>query len=274
MPNSTITQCIDGISYKLKKHFDFSFLHKYGQVFKVFDKQESGNICFGISGAEKRYFVKFAGAPTEKYFSDIPSAVSRLKDAEQVYKDLSHPNLVNLLGSEEIGDGFALIFEWTNAEVMHTDYGIENERFKQTTTEMRMRIFDDILDFHKCAVEKGYIATDFYEANIMWDFDKKETVICDIDFYSKTPWGGMTFWGNSPLSAPEERIDGGIRDEITNVYNMGAIAFVLFSGGSRSIESWPLDARLYAVALKAISDERNERQQTIKDLVFEWEAMK
>ncbi len=34
-------QKIDGIEFKMGKQFDFSFLKKYGKVFKVFDDQDS-----------------------------------------------------------------------------------------------------------------------------------------------------------------------------------------------------------------------------------------
>lgn len=40
-------QYIDGIPFKLKSAFDFSFLNEYDRVFKVFDDQDSGNISFG-----------------------------------------------------------------------------------------------------------------------------------------------------------------------------------------------------------------------------------
>jgi len=62
-----ITQQIDGVRYKLKEPFDFSFISKYGKVFQVFDGQDSGNICFGVEKDGRRYFVKFAGAPTAEY---------------------------------------------------------------------------------------------------------------------------------------------------------------------------------------------------------------
>jgi serine/threonine-protein kinase len=42
-----INQTVDGINFKMQAYFDFSFLEKYGKVFKVFDDQDSGNICFG-----------------------------------------------------------------------------------------------------------------------------------------------------------------------------------------------------------------------------------
>lgn len=72
-------QYIDGIPFKLKSAFDFSFLKEYGTVFKVFDDQDSGNICFGTEKDGQRRFIKFAGAPAERYGGDPEDAVARLK---------------------------------------------------------------------------------------------------------------------------------------------------------------------------------------------------
>lgn len=43
-----IQQTIDGVTFQLKEATDFSFLQEYGIVFKVFDKNDSGNISFGV----------------------------------------------------------------------------------------------------------------------------------------------------------------------------------------------------------------------------------
>ena len=59
-------QYIDGVPLKLKSPFDLSFLRKYGTVFKVLDDHDSGNLCFGIVNDDKRYFIKYAGAPTDR----------------------------------------------------------------------------------------------------------------------------------------------------------------------------------------------------------------
>ena len=48
-------QWADGIQYKLKSPYDFSFLSRYGRVFRVFDDQDSGNIGFGIVDNDMRY---------------------------------------------------------------------------------------------------------------------------------------------------------------------------------------------------------------------------
>ncbi|MCL2253220.1 MAG: hypothetical protein FWC09_02140 [Lachnospiraceae bacterium] len=57
-------QYIDDIPIRTKIPYNFSFLSKYGKVFKVFDDQDSGNLCFGIKDDNRRYFIKYAGAPT------------------------------------------------------------------------------------------------------------------------------------------------------------------------------------------------------------------
>ena len=75
-------------------------------------------------------------------------------------------------------------------------------------------------------------------------------------------------------ASPEERVDGVLIDEISNVYNMGATAFVLFTDSDRSPEAWPLNMALYNVVIKAVSDARWERQQSIEQLITEWRAAK
>ncbi|MCL2508379.1 MAG: serine/threonine protein kinase [Oscillospiraceae bacterium] len=269
-------QHTDGVSYKLKAPFDFSFLSKYGKVFKVFDGQDSGNICFGVADGEKRHFVKFAGAPTAEYTSDIESAIKRLKAAVPVYQDLAHPHLIHFTKAENIGGGFAVLFDWVDAVCAHRMYPLDHEKFKQVPMKSRIQIFEDILDFHKHVAEKGYTAVDFYDGSIMWDFENGRTVICDIDFYTKAnAFGNAELWGHMTRTAsPEERVTGILIDEVSNVYNMGAIAFVLFTGSDRSKEKWPLHIKLYEIVRKAVNDERDQRQQSIEQLIEEWRAAK
>jgi serine/threonine-protein kinase len=51
-----VIQYLNGLEVKLKEPFDLSFINKYGTVFRVFDKQSSGNLCFGVEKAGKWYF--------------------------------------------------------------------------------------------------------------------------------------------------------------------------------------------------------------------------
>jgi len=267
-----LIQWIDGIPYRLKAPFDFSFLQQYGKVFQVFDDQDSGNICFGLADTDKRYFLKFAGAPTERACISAEEAVANLKCGAPVYRDLAHPNLVTLLDAEAIGGGFALIFEWTDGLCMGRQYPLSRETFRQLPIETKLRIFEDILVFHAHVAARGYAAIDFYDGSVLYDFQRGVTLICDIDFYVKMPYVNRMgrLWGSSRFMSPEEFQLGAEIDEITNVYTMGAMAFALFADSECSPEVWPLDGDLYAVARRAVSDDRSRRQQSIEQLIAEW----
>lgn len=70
-------QEIDGIKFKIKKPYDFNFLSVYGKVFKVFDNQDSGNICFGTVKDDIKYFIKLQ---VRKHKSMMAISVMPLKD--------------------------------------------------------------------------------------------------------------------------------------------------------------------------------------------------
>jgi len=265
-------QWIDGIPYKLKEPFDFSFISKYGKVFKVFDDQDSGNICFGVQKDEKRFFIKYAGAETARACVGKNISISNLKASAQVYWDLKHINLVNILYSEDIGNGFSVVYDWVDAEYMGRMYPLSRKKFMQLPLESRVKVFEEILLFHTHVASCGYVAVDFYDGSIMYDFINEKAVICDIDLYVKTPFINPMgrLWGSGRFMSPEEFILGAQIDEITNVYTMGATAFALFSEYDRSQEAWPLTKSLYDVAKKAVDDDRSKRQQSIKQLFSEW----
>jgi serine/threonine protein kinase len=181
-----------------------------------------------------------------------------------------------LIGAEEVGEGFAAFYEWTDGECMGKMYPRSRERFMQLPDSTRIDVFRDILDFHIHAAEQGYVAIDFYDGSILYDFSKGKTLICDIDLYSKRPYintmGRM--WGSSRFMAPEEFQEGAAIDEITNVYGMGATAFALFGGEKdRSRGKWRLSDGLYEVALKAVSDDRENRQPSLVELKREWDSV-
>ncbi|MDR1600348.1 MAG: serine/threonine protein kinase [Oscillospiraceae bacterium] len=273
---SCFVQYIDGAPVKLKAPFDLDFVHRYGVVFKVFDGQDSGNLCFGVKAADgKRYFVKFAGAPTEPYKGVPKDAVARLKAAVPVYQDLAHPTLIRFVKAEETGGGFAVVFDWVDGVCAQSMYPEDYRRFARLPLEVKERVFGDIMAFHAHAAGRGYVAIDFYDGSVMWDVENKRAVICDIDFYQKSPYvGSMGLWGSTRFISPEERTDGAVIDEVTNVYTMGATAFCLFANSDRTLEKWPLGEKLYNVVSRAVSCERSGRQQSIRQLIAQWDAAK
>lgn len=268
-----VEQQLDGIPFRLKEPFDFDFVSRWGRVFQVFDDQDSGNICFGTEQNGERFFLKFAGALTARYQGDPADAVERLRYAAGVYRDLKHPALIELLNTVETEGGFLTVFRWTDGVCMGKQYPESRKQFFTLPMEKREQVFADILDFHLMTAARGYVAVDFYDGSILYDFKQQKTVLCDIDFYQKRPFVNEMgrLWGSSRFMSPEEWEKGAEIDEISNVFLMGSVAFALFGGElDHAREKWMLDDRRYEVALRAVSPLRAQRFASLKELQTAW----
>ncbi|MBQ4051369.1 MAG: NUDIX domain-containing protein [Oscillospiraceae bacterium] len=270
-----VTCTLNDISFPMRDKFDFSFVSRWGKVFKVFPDQDSGNICFGTEKDGERFFLKFAGAPTVRYEGNTADAVAALKKAAGNYIALRHPLLIELLEELEIGGGYLIVFRWTDGVCMGKQYPESRAKFFTLPIEKRQKVFVDILDFLAMTAERGYTPVDFYDGSILYDFEQEKTVICDIDFFEKTPFVNSMgrMWGSARFMAPEEFILGAPIDEATNVFLAGAVAFALFGGElDRSREKWALHDDAYAVALKAVSEKREDCYQSLAQFRAAWKA--
>lgn len=264
--------CMEGVPYRLKAPFDFGFLSRYGRVFRVFDAQDSGNICFGVEQGGRRYFVKFAGAPTAAYDGAPEAAVARLRETAHLYARLTHPNLIPFIRAEEVGGGFAMVFEWVDGDCMGRMYPASHRRFMALPVEARLTVLDDILCFLAYIASAGYVAIDFYDGSILYDARRRKTTVCDIDLFKRQPFVNDMgrLWGSAKFMSPEEFRLGAVIDEVTNVYTAGAMAFALFGAYERSRDAWQLGEAAFRVAARAVSDDRARRQQSIGELKEAW----
>lgn len=262
---------IDGIKFELKEDHDFSFLKAYGRVFKCFDKQDSGNICFGVIKASKKYFVKYAGAKTVNHHRLVADAIAVLKNVSKIYQDLRHENLVKLIDHHETAFGYMALYEWHDGDCLYLRDEKINTKLMALPLEERLKIVDQIYGFMLHTIKKAYIAVDFYDGSMMYDFDQKKLWICDIDHYVKGSFendvGRML--GSSRFMAPEEKTKGGMIDEKTNIYLMGAVAFRLLSS-SRELKDWHGPVELFHIAKKALSNDKNDRYDTMQDYYKNW----
>ena len=268
-----IFQYIDGIKYKMGAEFDFSFLKKYGTVFKVFDDQDSGNICFGINGDKGKIFVKFAGAPTAEYEGNTDEAIKRLKVTLPVYQDIRHDSLIKLITAEEIGNGFAMVYGWADGKCMGRMYENDHRFIMALPVKEKLSIFETVISFLQSVHDSGYVAVDFYDGSIMYDEGSHKTTICDIDFFQKKPYvndmGRM--WGSVRFMSPEEYELGASIDESTNVFTLGQIGFSLFTDSNRDFEVWPLSNDSFKVLEKATDSDRGKRYKSIMELKKAWD---
>ena len=136
--------------------------------------------------------------------------------------------------------------------------------------------------------QKGYVAVDFYDGSIMYDFSTNRTSICDIDFFRKAPVindKGIEWFGTKRLKAPEEYIEGSAIDEQTNIFTLGALISEFFGRFSDeeirqrycnnqfvpcSLLNWQLSEESYRVAAKAVSLDKGERYLTFTEFFYEW----
>jgi len=274
------------VTFQLQENHDFQWLEKLGKVFAVFDQQDSGNISFGVKSGKDKLFVKYAGARTAAFSGDVQTAIANLKTAVHLYHELRHPALVKMIDHFGVGPGYAAIFKWFEGESLHPHWSFPPPskythpdspyyRFKQLPVELRVEAFNRILSFHEFAAASGYIAVDFYDGSLIYNFETNEIQICDIDLYRREPFINTMgrFWGSSRYMSPEEFEYGAPIDERTNVFTMGATAFALLGGElDRSIEKWEAGEALYKVALQAVNPDRGQRYLSLRDLRRAWDS--
>ncbi len=289
-----VIQEIDGVEFKLKEQCDLTWVKRYGTVFDVIDATGSGCICFGIGDNIEKYFVKIAGVDTVEAEMSPEESVEVLKNAVELYQTLSHPNLVRLLDHYLYKDYYVAVFEWVEGECLF-DYwnfdkyaqepGLKNPkiRFKELSVKKKLSSLEGIFSFLETVADNNYVAVDFYDGSLIYDFNTERITICDIDLFRKQPAFndiGENFWGTKRLKAPEEYVYGSCIDEITNVFTLGALIFDLFGEFSHkeiknryltnqfvpcTLDKWELNEKCYDVVSQAVSIERNSRYKTISD---------
>jgi serine/threonine-protein kinase len=272
------------VSFQLREPHPFNWLTEMGEVFAVFDQQDSGNLSFGVQTSNGKRFIKYAGARTLEYKGEPQEAVERLRQAIPIYIDLEHSHLVRLIDHFPAANGYAAVFEWFDGENLnshwsfpppakYTDPKSPFYRYRQLPLATRLKSLDQIFSFHVHVAEKDYIAIDFYDGSIMFDFETDTTKICDIDLYHKKPFVNTMgrLWGSSRFMSPEEFQFGAEIDEVTNVFNMGATAFCLLGGErDRSFSKWEAGGPLYEVALKAVNPDRKQRYASLREFYTAW----
>lgn len=272
------------VSFQLKEDHDFSWLQNLGTVFAVFNQQDSGNISFGVEINGKNRFVKYAGAKTIKYEGEVAAAVLKLKEAVPLYYELKHENLITIVDDFETLNGYAVIFDWFDGECLHPHWTFSRTekytnpnspffRFKQLSVTERLAALDSIFRFHCHIEKKGFVAIDFYDGSVLYDFKNGTTKICDIDYYKKKPFVNKMgrLWGSLRFMSPEEFQLGATIDEKTSVFTMGVMALYLLGRGKDCLLSdWEGSKQLYEVAQKAVEQDRGKRYESVEAFYRTW----
>jgi serine/threonine protein kinase, bacterial len=253
-----------------------TYLAEIGSLFRVFDQQDSGCISYGVHTAGRRWFVKY---------SDKPASIAHMMNAAAFHQDISHPRIPKLLHAFRDCSGYAQVYEWVEGEVLYTPQypGREGRsrpdsphfRFRQLPVASIVSALNTVYDVHDFLEQRGYVAVDFYDGAMIYDFSRGELHLCDFDHYAKGPFTleADRLYGSSRFMAPEEFAKGSRIDRRTNVFTMGAAAFVfLANDGSRDARDWRASEALYRVALRAVAPVPDEQYPSVRALHEAWLA--
>lgn len=141
--------------------------------------------------------------------------------------------------------------------------------------EKKQHIAKTLFEFLCYTEQRGYVAVDFYDSSLLYDFSTDTLAICDIDLFRKAPVTntlGENWPGSPRLKAPEESELGAVLDSSTNVFTLGKLLLFLFSGEEHQDRAhWEdTEARWQAVR-KAISPQRENRFPSLADFQKAWE---
>ena len=255
------------------------YLWSVGDLFALFNTQDSGNVSYGVRIDGERYFVKTAGDPDDpRPYLSHEQRVALLRNAVALAQSVAHPALCRLHHVIESPQGPLLVYEWLEGELLgvpraqRDDPASAHQRFRALPPAEILDALDLIFDLHTYLAEKGWIAVDFYDGCLLYDFKQRTLRIMDLDTYHQGPFTNTMgrMFGSSRFMPPEEFQLGAVIDQSTNVFTLGRMAAVFLSDGTLERAPFRGNEALYAVVCQACQEDRNERFASMADFYAAW----
>lgn len=248
------------------------YLRSIGRVFRVFDQQDSGCISYGVEIEAERWFVK---SPTTVV------AAAALRRAIALHAAVQHPAIIPLRCAIDEARVPVLVYPWIDGEVLYpatkppklrrSDPESSIARFRREPIGAVEQVLDDLVDAHVVVARAGFVAVDFYDGCVLYDFATQRAALCDLDEYRPGPFvvEGERLPGSTRYMAPEEHQRGARIDERTTVFNLGrAIRLLLDTGDDE--RAWRGTPAQLAVVARATHAQASERYATVAALAAAW----
>ena len=245
------------------------YLAAIGTIFAVFGPltQDSGNVSYGVQVGGERFFVKTTD-PEAEVFGDHTTRVALLYNAARLRQSCDHPALPALHRIVETAHGPALVYDWVEGECLYGGRDgpqSAHQRFRRLPGDSILAVLDAIYDLHVQLARRGWIAVDFYDGCLMYDFERRIAHVVDLDMYhlgAFTNRMGRMF-GSTRFMAPEEFERGAPIDERTTVFTMGRTA-IAFLGDD-------LGGALGAVVQRACRTQCAARYRSLEEFYAAWQ---
>jgi len=255
-----------------------TFAARSGNIFAVFDErtQDSGNVSYGVTAGDQRYFIKTAGSESSVHSLPIEERVALLRNAIRLNRSVTHRILPSLRNVIESGDGPILVYDWVDGELLgvaaehRSDPASAYFRFRRLPVREVLNVLDAIIDLHDHLASNGWIAVDFYDGSIIYDFLTGTTHVVDLDSYHFGAFVNRVgrLFGSTRFMAPEEFQLGAEITERTNVFMLGRAVFELLSEGVDGAFRGPPE--LLALAQHACCLAPDDRFASVRQFSAAW----
>lgn len=204
--------------------------------------------------------------------------------AIRLHHAVSHPAIVARAGTVHAADGLAAVYPWVDGEVLYapatargtparTDPDSADARFRSQPVDVILDALDTVFDAHLVISRAGFVAVDFYDGSLLYDFDGRAIRLVDLDEYRPGPFtvSDAPLYGSTRFRPPEHRHDGSTSDQRSTVFQLGRCAQVLLDTGDRD-GTWRASPELAAVATGATAADPGGRYPSVAAFVDEWRA--
>lgn len=257
------------------------YLRSVGTVFAEFSDQtqDSGNVSYGVQIGAERYFVKTAGDPHDpRPVPEHAARVALLRNAARLRESCNHFTLPRLYRVIESPTGPLLVYQWLDGELLGVSRSQRDnpasafQRFRSLPVSTIRRCLDAIFDLHDQIARAGWIAADFYDGCLIYDFDSGRLGVVDLDMYREGPFRNEIgrMFGSTRFMAPEEFELGALIDERTNVFVMGRTALVFLSDGTLDAGAFRGSPALLEVVARACDPRRSCRFDSMAAFCRAW----
>ena len=247
------------------------FLAANASVFATFDHhtQDSGNISYGVEIGSRRYFVKTPGLTDDsKPYLDHPARVRLLRTAARLAQSCDHPALPPLRHVIESPSGPMIFYDWIEGQLVRNSL----QQVKRRPVSEILDLLNEVYDLHAEFAKRGWIANDFYDGSMIYDFHRRKLHAIDLDTYHRGPFTNRMgrMFGSTRFMAPEEFQLGATIDQRTTVFTLGRTAAVLLSDNSLHRKPFRGDDAQYDTMLQACNENPDARFQTVAQFYSAW----
>jgi serine/threonine-protein kinase len=252
-----------------------AYAESCGDVFAVFEMQDSGCVSYGVASGDRRWFVK---GPTTSDAADRVAAVAAF------HARVRHAVIVRPIEITDVDGLPVLRYPWVDGETLYhatterhgrqvRGPGSAHDRFRKLPVEQIVFAVDAVYSAHVEISREGYVAVDLYDGCLHYDFDRRRMRLVDLDEYRRGPVRvpEVLLPGSSRFRSPEEQVAGATVDERTTVYALGRLAQILLDEGDDE-GRWRASDDLAVVADRATEADPADRYETVAELAGVWRA--